>query len=79
MNTDSNGQNYNYDNYWSYVEARDDRILATVESGYGENRTYTYYFRPEYSGTYLLPPVTAYFMYRPEVHAIGRYERITVK
>lgn len=78
MNEDSTG-NYDYNNYWSYVEARDDRILATIESGYGTTRIYTYYFRPEYAGEYLLPPVTAYFMYRPEIHAIGRYQKITVK
>ncbi len=78
MNSDSQSE-YNYENSWSYVEVLSDRILANIESGYGNTRTYTYYFRPEYSGTYLLPPVTAYFMYRPEVHAIGRYETIVVK
>lgn len=66
-------------NGWSHVEAKDDRILATSEWWYGENQTYTYYFRPEFSWTYLLPPVTAYFMYRPEVFAIGRYQKVTVK
>jgi uncharacterized protein YfaS (alpha-2-macroglobulin family) len=78
MNSDSQ-MDYDYENLWSYVEVRDDRILANIESGYGNTKTYVYYFRPEYSGTYLLPPVTAYFMYRPEVHAIGRYEMIVVK
>lgn len=75
----STESSYDWDNYWSYTEAKNDRILATVESGYGTTRTYSYYFRPEHVGTYLLPPVTAYFMYMPEYHAIGTYEQITVK
>ncbi len=79
MMNDSTDAEYSYNNYWSYIETQDDRILANIESWYGSSRTYTYYFRPEYSGTYLLPPVTAYFMYRPEVHAIGRYQTIVVK
>lgn len=64
---------------WSHVEAKNDRILATAEWWYGDKQSYTYYFRPEYTGTYLLPPVTAYFMYRPEVFSLGKYEKITVK
>lgn len=61
------------------MEAKDDRILAMAEWGYGDKHTYTYYFRPEFAGTYLLPPVTAYFIYRPEVFALGKYEKILVK
>lgn len=64
---------------WSYVEAKNDRILATSQYGYGNKRTYTYYIRPEYVWTFLLPPVTTYFMYRPEVFAYGKYEQITVE
>jgi uncharacterized protein YfaS (alpha-2-macroglobulin family) len=66
-------------NGWSYVEARDDRILATAEYGWWEKQSYSYYFRPQFPGTYLLPPATAYLMYRPEIHAIGKYQKITVK
>jgi alpha-2-macroglobulin len=77
--TDTNQEGW-YWNGWSHVEARDDRILATADSLWSsEPQTYTYYIRPEYAGTYLLPPVTAYYMYRPEVHAIGRYERVEVR
>lgn len=75
----SDSQNGYYWNGWSHVEAQDDRILATSEWGYGDKQTYTYYFRPEFAGTYLLPPVTAYFMYRPEVFALGAYQKVTVK
>jgi uncharacterized protein YfaS (alpha-2-macroglobulin family) len=70
---------YDWANYWSYTEAKNDRILATVESWYGTTRTYSYYFRPDYAGSYLLPPVTSYFMYMPEFHAIGEYQKIIVK
>ncbi len=77
--TTDNGDGW-YWNGWSYVEARDDRILATSDYIYeAEPRTYTYYVRPEFEGTYLLPPATAYYMYRPEIHAITRYEKIVVE
>jgi uncharacterized protein YfaS (alpha-2-macroglobulin family) len=69
---------YSY-NAWSYVEAKDDRILATNQYGYGDNRTYSYYIRPEYTWTFLLPPVTAYFMYKPEIFAYGKYQKIIVQ
>jgi len=65
---------------WTQVEALPDRILATNEQVYNPwSHTYAYYIRPEYTGTYLLPPVTAYYMYEPEVHAIGRYQNIRVE
>ena len=35
------------ENFWDYVESRDDRILADMSYGYGEGRTYSYYIRPE--------------------------------
>ena len=64
--------------WWSYIESRDDRMLSHVENGYGKTRTSTYYIRPNIAGNYLLPPATAYYMYRPEVHAYTRYEKIRV-
>ena len=65
--------------YWSYVESRPERILAEIASGYGNtSTTYTYYFRPEFRGSYLLPPTATYFMYQPEVHAISQYTRLQV-
>lgn len=77
--TSDNNQDGWYWNGWSYVEARDDRIFATSDYLYKtEPRTYTYYIRPEFEWEYLLPPVTAYYMYRPEIHAIGKYEKIQV-
>ncbi len=78
--TDASSE-YGYWNGWTHVEAREDRILATQDYVWQTNQpyTYTYYIRPEYVGTYLLPPVTAYYMYQPEIHAIGKYEKIIVQ
>lgn len=78
--TDANSE-YGYWNWWTHVESRLDRILATQDYIWRTDRpyTYTYYIRPEYSGIYLLPPVTAYYMYQPQIHTTGKYERITVQ
>ena len=66
--------------WWSYVESREDRLLAHREYLYGDDRTleYSYYIRPESLWEYLLPPATAYLMYRPEIHAYTKYERVKV-
>lgn len=78
--TDANSK-YGYWNGWTHVESRLDRVLATQDYIWRTDQpyTYTYYIRPEYSGTYLLPPVTAYYMYQPQIHATGKYERVTVQ
>ncbi len=72
---------YGYWNWWTHVEARADRIFATQDYIWRTDQpyTYTYYIRPEYVGTYLLPPITAYYMYQPDIHATGKYEKITVQ
>jgi alpha-2-macroglobulin len=64
---------------WSYNESRDDRMLAHIDYGYSSTRTYTYYIRPNIVGSYLLPPAMSYYMYRPEVHAYTKYEKVQVK
>ncbi|MBX9809011.1 hypothetical protein K2X92_01310, partial [Candidatus Gracilibacteria bacterium] len=80
LNTDSSSE-YGYWNGWTYVEARSDRILATQDYVWQSDKpyTYTYYIRPEHKGTYLLPPVTAHYMYQGDIHAIGKYEKIIVE
>ncbi len=66
--------------YWSHTETKDDRLLATMDTVYSaEPRIYTYYFRPEYLWTYLLPPAIAYYMYERDIYAIGKYEEITIQ
>lgn len=65
--------------YWSYTESRSDRLLVHLDSGVGTERKYRYYFRPEVTGTFLLPPAVASFMYQPETHASTTFERIEVK
>jgi alpha-2-macroglobulin len=66
--------------WWSHVESREDRLLAHRDYLYqGENTLeYIYYIRPESLWEYLLPPATVYFMYRPEIHAYTKYERVRV-
>ncbi|MBC7503547.1 hypothetical protein H7169_01120 [Candidatus Gracilibacteria bacterium] len=78
--TDVNKE-YGYFNGWTHVEARIDRIFVTQDYIWQSDHpyTYTYYIRPEYVGTYLLPPVTAYYMYQPEIHSTGKYTKITVQ
>ena len=66
------------ENWWSYTEAKDDRLLAHISYGWGNTRTYSYYFRPELIGEYILPPATAYYMYDPEVHAYTAFSRVKV-
>jgi hypothetical protein len=78
--TDASSE-YGYWNGWTHTESREDRILATQDYVWRMDHpyTYTYYIRPEYVGTYLLPPVTAYYMYQPEIHSIGKYEKVVVQ
>ncbi len=79
--TTDNNSEYGYWNGWTHVESRIDRIFATQEYA-GQTDlpyTYIYYIRPEYIGIYLLPPVTAYYMYQPDIHATGKYEKIRVQ
>ncbi|NRH21094.1 hypothetical protein HOO68_03555 [Candidatus Gracilibacteria bacterium] len=78
--TDASSE-YGYWNGWTHVEAQEDRILATQDYVWRTDYpyTYTYYIRPEYIGTYLLPPVTAYYMYQGDIHATGKYEKIIVQ
>jgi alpha-2-macroglobulin len=72
---------YGYWNGWTHVESQLDRILATQDYIWQTDQpyTYTYYIRPDYVGTYLLPPVTAYYMYQPQIHATGKYAKIIVQ
>lgn len=79
--------NYWYWNRWDHVAALQEKILATRNVIYPQSWndkspqifSYTYYIRPEHTGTYLLPPVTAYYMYQPDIHAIGTYQKITIQ
>ena len=66
--------------WWDHIESREDRLLAHREYLWDESTplTYSYYIRPESIGEYLLPPATAYLMYRPEIHAYTKYEKIKV-
>lgn len=71
-------ENARDESWWNYTEAKDDRLLAHMSYGWGNTRTYSYYFRPLILGEFILPPATAYFMYDPEVHAYTEFSRVTV-
>lgn len=78
FHTESSLTHEESDSWWDYIESRDDRLLSHISYGYGKTRNYSYYIRPEYVGEYLLPPATAYFMYRPEYHSYTQYQKIKV-
>jgi uncharacterized protein YfaS (alpha-2-macroglobulin family) len=65
--------------YWDYKEFHPN--VAMFNFGYIWNwkRTASYFVRPEFSWTYILPPVSAYFMYRPEFRAHSEYNIIEVE
>jgi uncharacterized protein YfaS (alpha-2-macroglobulin family) len=81
LSTTDGANEYGYWNGWTHVESREDRIFATQDYTWQTDHpyTYTYYIRPEYVGSYILPPVTAYYMYQPDIHAIGKYEKVVVQ
>jgi uncharacterized protein YfaS (alpha-2-macroglobulin family) len=53
--------------------------MFNYESIRSWTRTIHYFVRPEFSWTYTLPPLTAYFMYKPEFRANTWYKIIKVK
>jgi uncharacterized protein YfaS (alpha-2-macroglobulin family) len=56
---------------FNYVEYRPDVVMANasyVWSG-SEEVAFEYYFKAEFEGSYLQPPVVGYLMYEPEVRA----------
>ncbi len=65
---------------WSYVAKLRDRLIVDRAGGSGNGEfSYVYYMRPKYRGEYMIPPVTAYFLHDPSIHAVGDYLRITVQ
>jgi uncharacterized protein YfaS (alpha-2-macroglobulin family) len=64
---------------WSYVEYRPDVVMANSSYVLREVAEFEYYFKPEFEGTYLQPPVVGYLMYEPDVRANGGYREVEVK
>ena len=44
--TESAMTHSNSSDWWNYTESRDDRMLTHIDYGYGNERIYTYYVRP---------------------------------
>jgi uncharacterized protein YfaS (alpha-2-macroglobulin family) len=59
-----------------------DRAMAHAKYVYNRSDrevVYEFYFRPNYQGTFTLPPVTAYLMYRPDIRAHTKFSSVEVK
>jgi uncharacterized protein YfaS (alpha-2-macroglobulin family) len=56
---------------FGYVEYRPDRVMANASYVWSASKevSFEYYFRAEFAGSYLQPPVVGYLMYEPEIRA----------
>jgi uncharacterized protein YfaS (alpha-2-macroglobulin family) len=64
---------------WDYIEYKPDVVMANTSYVWGKETIFEYYFRPEFEGTYLQPPVTGYLMYDPIIRSSGRFREVEVK
>lgn len=67
---------------WWYTQNMSDRAMAHAKYVYNRSDrevVYEFYFRPNYQGTFTLPPVTAYLMYRPDIRAHTKFSSVEVK
>lgn len=64
---------------WSYIEYNSDVVMANSEYVWRNENVLEYFFRPEFSWTYTLPPVTWYLMYNPIIRANTKFSTIEVK
>jgi uncharacterized protein YfaS (alpha-2-macroglobulin family) len=53
--------------------------MANSAYAWSKENTLEYYFRPEFEGTYLQPPVVGYLMYNPEIRASGMFREVEVR
>lgn len=64
---------------WNHIEYNPDVVMANAEYIWSWSNDFEYFFRPEFEGTYLHPPVTAYMMYNPQIRANWEFNIATVK
>ena len=64
---------------WNHIENRPNVAMAHAKHLYENEIRYEYYVRPKFSWTFTQPPVTAYFMYNPEIRAHTKFNKIEVK
>lgn len=63
---------------FNHIEVQPGLVMAHSEYLWGDEATYEYFVVPEFEGTFMYPPATAYLMYKPDTHAYGMFSRITV-
>jgi uncharacterized protein YfaS (alpha-2-macroglobulin family) len=61
------------------VEVLPNLIMAYAENMWWDTAEYSYFVIPEFTGTFLYPPATAYLMYNPDIRAYGEFRTIEVK
>lgn len=64
---------------WDHIENRPNVAMAHAKHVRRNEIRYEYYVRPKFSGIFTQPPVTAYFMYNPEMRAHTKFNKIEVK
>jgi uncharacterized protein YfaS (alpha-2-macroglobulin family) len=66
---------------FNYVEYRPDRVMANASYVWSGNKeiAFEYYFRAEFEGSYVQPPIVGYLMYEPEVRSSGEFREVEVK
>ncbi|MCP4523211.1 MAG: hypothetical protein GY828_03250, partial [Candidatus Gracilibacteria bacterium] len=64
---------------WNYIENKPNVIFAHAKYVRQDTAVYEYYMRPKFTGTFTQPPVTAYFMYVPDIQSHSAFNYIEVK
>jgi uncharacterized protein YfaS (alpha-2-macroglobulin family) len=66
---------------FNYVEYRPDRVMANASYVWSGSKevSFEYYFRAEFEGRYLQPPVVGYLMYEPMIRSSGVFGEVEVK
>lgn len=68
-------------NYWTFdhKELHPDVVMLNASNVWSDSSSYEYFFRPEFSWVYTMPPITAYMMYEPSIRANTEFRLIEVK
>jgi uncharacterized protein YfaS (alpha-2-macroglobulin family) len=77
-NSIATNQNTTQGWYYNHVEVLPNLIMAYAENIWGNTAEYSYFVIPEFEGTFLYPPATAY-LYNPDIRAYGEFRTIDVK
>jgi uncharacterized protein YfaS (alpha-2-macroglobulin family) len=69
---------YDYYPFWTYVELRDDRVLAFADSMWRDKFTYEYLARATTTGEFTAPAASIEAMYEPDIFGRSDSAKITV-